>query len=105
MQRPVPMDEVPLVPGESIKITGECFPELLHTKSHDISHELLLLQHPGTSVCSLSAAKDVMYICPFTGAVTGTLTITNYKLYFVSLERVSDGLNALIGKIVSLSAL
>ncbi|XP_053485016.1 myotubularin-related protein 1a isoform X3 [Ictalurus furcatus] len=53
MQRPVPMDEVPLVPGESIKIT----------------------------------AKDVMYICPFTGAVTGTLTITDYKLYFVSLER------------------
>ncbi|XP_026791826.3 myotubularin-related protein 1a isoform X3 [Pangasianodon hypophthalmus] len=53
MQRPVPMDEVPLVPGESIKIT----------------------------------AKDVMYICPFTGAVTGTLTITDYKLYFMSLER------------------
>ncbi|XP_058250163.1 myotubularin-related protein 1a isoform X1 [Hemibagrus wyckioides] len=53
MQRPVPMDEVPLVPGESIKLT----------------------------------AKDVMYICPFTGAVTGTLTITDYKLYFISLER------------------
>ncbi|XP_026990157.1 myotubularin-related protein 1a isoform X3 [Tachysurus fulvidraco] len=53
MQRPVPMDELPLVPGESIKIT----------------------------------AKDVMYICPFTGAVTGTLTITDYKLYFISLER------------------
>ncbi|KAK3546515.1 hypothetical protein QTP70_026370 [Hemibagrus guttatus] len=53
MQRPVTMDEVPLVPGESIKLT----------------------------------AKDVMYICPFTGAVTGTLTITDYKLYFVSLER------------------
>ncbi|TSL34627.1 Myotubularin-related protein 1 [Bagarius yarrelli] len=53
MQRPVPTDEVPLVPGESIKIT----------------------------------AKDVMYICPFTGAVTGTLTITDYKLYFISLER------------------
>ncbi|XP_060791935.1 myotubularin-related protein 1a isoform X2 [Neoarius graeffei] len=53
MQKPVLMDEVPLIPGESIKIT----------------------------------AKDVMYICPFTGAVTGTLTITDYKLYFVSLER------------------
>uniref|UniRef100_A0A8C1N176 Myotubularin related protein 1a n=1 Tax=Cyprinus carpio TaxID=7962 RepID=A0A8C1N176_CYPCA len=26
--------------------------------------------------------KDVMYICPFTGAVTGTLTVTDYKLYF-----------------------
>uniref|UniRef100_A0A8C1AT56 phosphatidylinositol-3,5-bisphosphate 3-phosphatase n=4 Tax=Cyprinus carpio TaxID=7962 RepID=A0A8C1AT56_CYPCA len=47
-----PMDEVPLVPGETIKTT----------------------------------VKDVMYICPFTGAVTGTLTVTDYKLYFVSLE-------------------
>ncbi|KAG9341636.1 hypothetical protein JZ751_018699 [Albula glossodonta] len=32
-------------------------------------------------------AKDVMYICPFTGAVSGTLTVTDYKLYFKSLER------------------
>ncbi|KAM9501380.1 myotubularin-related protein 1a isoform 2-T2 [Clarias gariepinus] len=53
MQRPVPTEEIQLVPGESVKIT----------------------------------AKDVMYICPFTGAVTGTLTITDYKLYFISLER------------------
>lgn len=40
-------------------------------------------------MCFLSAAKDVMYICPFTGAVSGTLTVTDYKLYFKSLERVS----------------
>ncbi|XP_062850244.1 myotubularin-related protein 1a isoform X2 [Trichomycterus rosablanca] len=53
MQKSVPRDEVPLVPGETIKAT----------------------------------AKDVMYICPFTGAVTGTLTVTDYRLYFVSLER------------------
>uniref|UniRef100_A0A8C2IAU6 phosphatidylinositol-3,5-bisphosphate 3-phosphatase n=1 Tax=Cyprinus carpio TaxID=7962 RepID=A0A8C2IAU6_CYPCA len=53
VRRQAPVDEVPLVPGETIK----------------------------TSV------KDVMYICPFTGAVTGTLTVTDYKLYFVSLER------------------
>ncbi|XP_036417299.1 myotubularin-related protein 1a isoform X1 [Colossoma macropomum] len=52
-QRVIPLDEVPLVPGETIKTT----------------------------------AKDVMYICPFTGAVTGTLTVTDYKLYFISLER------------------
>ncbi|XP_064796221.1 myotubularin-related protein 1-like isoform X1 [Oncorhynchus masou masou] len=49
----VQMDEVPLVPGETIK----------------------------------AVAKDVMYICPFTGLVTGTLTSTDYKLYFISLER------------------
>uniref|UniRef100_A0AAY5EH62 Myotubularin related protein 1b n=1 Tax=Electrophorus electricus TaxID=8005 RepID=A0AAY5EH62_ELEEL len=36
----------------------------------------------------LSIAKDVMYICPFSGAVSGTLTITDYKLYFKSLARV-----------------
>uniref|UniRef100_A0A671MHU5 phosphatidylinositol-3,5-bisphosphate 3-phosphatase n=1 Tax=Sinocyclocheilus anshuiensis TaxID=1608454 RepID=A0A671MHU5_9TELE len=53
VRRQAPMDEVPLVPGETIK----------------------------------TAVKDVMYICPFTGAVTGTLTVTDYKLYFVSLER------------------
>ncbi|XP_056155966.1 myotubularin-related protein 1a isoform X2 [Lampris incognitus] len=47
------MDEIPLVPGESIK----------------------------------AVAKDVMYICPFSGLVTGTLTITDYRLYFTSLER------------------
>lgn len=50
MQKPVLMDEVPLVPGESIKITGKCFPELLHTTPHDISHELLLLQHPNNNL-------------------------------------------------------
>lgn len=40
--------------------------------------------------CGLFAfsAKDVTYICPFTGAVRGTLTVTNYRLYFKSMERV-----------------
>uniref|UniRef100_A0A3B5LAR8 Myotubularin phosphatase domain-containing protein n=1 Tax=Xiphophorus couchianus TaxID=32473 RepID=A0A3B5LAR8_9TELE len=28
--------------------------------------------------------KDVMYICPFSGLITGTLTITDYKIYFTS---------------------
>uniref|UniRef100_A0A9J8BFH2 phosphatidylinositol-3,5-bisphosphate 3-phosphatase n=1 Tax=Cyprinus carpio carpio TaxID=630221 RepID=A0A9J8BFH2_CYPCA len=31
--------------------------------------------------------KDVMYICPFSGVVRGTLTITDYKLFFKSLTR------------------
>ncbi|KAL4604755.1 myotubularin-related protein 1 isoform X1 [Arapaima gigas] len=47
------MEEVPRVPGETVK----------------------------------AVAKDVMYLCPFTGAVSGTLTVTDYKLYFKSLER------------------
>uniref|UniRef100_A0A3P9DL91 Myotubularin related protein 1a n=1 Tax=Maylandia zebra TaxID=106582 RepID=A0A3P9DL91_9CICH len=33
---------------------------------------------------SFPTVKDVMYICPFSGLVTGTLTITDYKLYFIS---------------------
>lgn len=34
------------------------------------------------------AVKDVMYICPFSGLVNGTLTITDYKLHFANVERV-----------------
>ncbi|XP_035382903.1 myotubularin-related protein 1b isoform X3 [Electrophorus electricus] len=40
---------------------------------------------PGETIKAI--AKDVMYICPFSGAVSGTLTITDYKLYFKSLAR------------------
>ncbi|XP_072119519.1 phosphatidylinositol-3,5-bisphosphate 3-phosphatase MTMR2 isoform X5 [Mobula birostris] len=36
---------------------------------------------------SSGSSKDVTYICPFTGTVKGTLTVTNYRLYFKSLER------------------
>ncbi|XP_073918523.1 phosphatidylinositol-3-phosphate phosphatase MTMR1 isoform X8 [Castor canadensis] len=31
--------------------------------------------------------KDVMYICPFMGAVSGTLTVTDFKMYFKNVER------------------
>ncbi|XP_062868259.1 myotubularin-related protein 1b isoform X2 [Trichomycterus rosablanca] len=40
---------------------------------------------PGETIKAI--AKDVMYICPFSGAVSGTLTITDYKLYFKSVAR------------------
>ncbi|XP_005991906.1 myotubularin-related protein 1 isoform X1 [Latimeria chalumnae] len=40
---------------------------------------------PGESVKAI--AKDVMYICPFVGAVSGTLTVTDYKLFLKSVER------------------
>uniref|UniRef100_A0A8C2GWE0 phosphatidylinositol-3,5-bisphosphate 3-phosphatase n=1 Tax=Cyprinus carpio TaxID=7962 RepID=A0A8C2GWE0_CYPCA len=36
---------------------------------------------------SESGIKDVMYICPFSGVARGTLTITDYKLFFKSLLR------------------
>jgi hypothetical protein len=35
------------------------------------------------------SVKDVMYICPFMGAVSGTLTVTDFKMYFKNVERVS----------------
>uniref|UniRef100_A0A8C0YDU4 phosphatidylinositol-3,5-bisphosphate 3-phosphatase n=1 Tax=Cyprinus carpio carpio TaxID=630221 RepID=A0A8C0YDU4_CYPCA len=40
---------------------------------------------PGETIKAI--VKDVMYICPFSGVVRGTLTITDYKLFFKSLTR------------------
>uniref|UniRef100_A0A4W5NS26 Phosphatidylinositol-3,5-bisphosphate 3-phosphatase MTMR2 n=1 Tax=Hucho hucho TaxID=62062 RepID=A0A4W5NS26_9TELE len=34
-------------------------------------------------------AKDVTYICPYIGALRGTLTVTNYRLFFKCMDRVS----------------
>ncbi|XP_023119370.2 myotubularin-related protein 1a isoform X1 [Amphiprion ocellaris] len=42
---------------------------------------------PGETINT--TVKDVMYICPFSGLVNGTLTITDYKLYFTSVEKES----------------
>ncbi|XP_034020108.1 myotubularin-related protein 1a isoform X2 [Thalassophryne amazonica] len=42
---------------------------------------------PGENI--QTTVKDVMYVCPFSGLVTGTLTITDYKLYFNGLDRES----------------
>ncbi|KAK4831489.1 hypothetical protein QYF61_018073 [Mycteria americana] len=43
--------------------------------------------HPKKRGQQVEGAKDVTYICPFTGAIRGTLTVTNYRLYFKSMER------------------
>ncbi|XP_051537237.1 myotubularin-related protein 1-like isoform X2 [Myxocyprinus asiaticus] len=40
---------------------------------------------PGETIKTI--VKDVMYICPFSGVVRGTLTITDYKLYFKSFAQ------------------
>ncbi|XP_075896695.1 myotubularin-related protein 1a isoform X2 [Nelusetta ayraudi] len=42
---------------------------------------------PGENI--QTTVKDVMYICPFSGLVNGVLTVTDYKLYFVRVERES----------------
>lgn len=36
--------------------------------------------------------KDIIYICPFNGAVKGKVLITNYRLYFKSSEAVRNHL-------------
>ncbi|KAK2852116.1 hypothetical protein Q5P01_008392 [Channa striata] len=36
-----------------------------------------------------ATVNEVMYICPFSGLINGTLIITDYKLYFTSVERDS----------------
>lgn len=33
-------------------------------------------------------AQDVTYFCPFTGALRGTVTVTNYRLFFKCMDRV-----------------
>jgi len=38
-------------------------------------------------VC-LITAKDVTYICPFIGPARGSLTVTNYRLFFRCTDRV-----------------
>ncbi|GBN72715.1 hypothetical protein AVEN_190745-1, partial [Araneus ventricosus] len=37
-----------------------------------------------------SRARDVTYLCPFTGPVRGTLFVTSYKLYFRSTDKVNN---------------
>uniref|UniRef100_A0A8C8GZ65 Phosphatidylinositol-3,5-bisphosphate 3-phosphatase MTMR2 n=1 Tax=Oncorhynchus tshawytscha TaxID=74940 RepID=A0A8C8GZ65_ONCTS len=36
---------------------------------------------------NLLTAKDVTYICPYIGALRGTLTVTNYRLFFKCMDR------------------
>lgn len=40
---------------------------------------------PGESIKAI--VKDVIYICPFSGAVSGTLTVTDFKMFFKNVER------------------
>ncbi|XP_028329653.1 myotubularin-related protein 1a isoform X1 [Gouania willdenowi] len=55
------------------------------TQGRSAQEQLPLL--PGEVV--QTTVNDVMYICPFSGLINGTLTITNYKLYFTSVEKES----------------
>ncbi|KAL5011392.1 hypothetical protein ScPMuIL_009943 [Solemya velum] len=43
--------------------------------------------------------KDVTYLCPYIGPVRGTITVTNFKIYFKSLDRESFILDVPLGVI------
>lgn len=44
---------------------------------------------PGEQPHVIQKARDVTYLCPFQGPIRGCLFITNYKLYFRSVEKNS----------------
>ncbi|XP_064348905.1 myotubularin-related protein 2 isoform X4 [Camelus dromedarius] len=76
-----------VVSSDSISTSAENFsPDLRVLRE---SNKLAEMEEPpllpGENIKDM--AKDVTYICPFTGAVRGTLTVTNYRLYFKSMER------------------
>uniref|UniRef100_A0A667XQA0 phosphatidylinositol-3,5-bisphosphate 3-phosphatase n=1 Tax=Myripristis murdjan TaxID=586833 RepID=A0A667XQA0_9TELE len=73
-----------------VQLTGLCSVQnrpVLRDRRHVQMDQDQVPLLPGESIQTV--AKDMMYICPFSGLVTGTLTITDYKLYFTSLERES----------------
>lgn len=77
-----------VVSSDSISTSAENFsPDLKVLRE---SNKLAEMEEPpllpGENIKDM--AKDVTYICPFTGAVRGTLTVTNYRLYFKSMERI-----------------
>ena len=53
--------------------------------SYGCQHSFFCSQY---SIKFLFLASDVTYVCPYQGAVQGTLTLTNYRLYFKSTDRV-----------------
>lgn len=44
---------------------------------------------PGEMIPDKLRARDVTYLCPYIGPVRGTLFVTNYKLYFKSVDKDS----------------
>lgn len=41
---------------------------------------------PGEKIVGNLKSRDVTYLCPYAGAVRGALCVTNYKLYFKSVD-------------------
>lgn len=58
-------------------------PQSESVPSPRLSEDLPLL--PGEK--TQGVARDVTYLCPYTGPAPGVLTVTNYKLHFKSTDR------------------
>ncbi|XP_030637604.1 phosphatidylinositol-3,5-bisphosphate 3-phosphatase MTMR2 isoform X2 [Chanos chanos] len=69
------------VSSESVSTSNEFSPQL--RTFQDSSKEPQLL--PKETIQDV--AKDVTYICPFIGALRGSLTVTNYRLFFRCIDR------------------
>uniref|UniRef100_A0AAQ5ZY01 Phosphatidylinositol-3,5-bisphosphate 3-phosphatase n=1 Tax=Amphiprion ocellaris TaxID=80972 RepID=A0AAQ5ZY01_AMPOC len=70
-----------------VPLTGLCSVQNLSALRYGAQAKMFQNQVPllpGETINT--TVKDVMYICPFSGLVNGTLTITDYKLYFTSQQ-------------------
>lgn len=78
----------------SIPVYSSSNNPLENSSSHNASRESLKMEP--LADCSLLPGeeriidKDIIYICPFSGALKGKVFITNYRLYFKSTDAVSD---------------
>uniref|UniRef100_A0A668TJY5 Phosphatidylinositol-3,5-bisphosphate 3-phosphatase MTMR2 n=1 Tax=Oreochromis aureus TaxID=47969 RepID=A0A668TJY5_OREAU len=70
--------------SDSVSTSAEFSPELRAIRDSDKEEPQLL---PNETVQDM--AQDVTYFCPFTGALRGTVTVTNYRLFFKSMDRES----------------
>ncbi|XP_078494504.1 phosphatidylinositol-3,5-bisphosphate 3-phosphatase MTMR2-like [Ciona intestinalis] len=55
--------------------------EIVETNVSNAARSDMVPVIPGEQVC-IALLKDVTYLCPYMGAISGQLIITNYKLYF-----------------------
>uniref|UniRef100_A0A8D3B0S6 Phosphatidylinositol-3,5-bisphosphate 3-phosphatase MTMR2 n=1 Tax=Scophthalmus maximus TaxID=52904 RepID=A0A8D3B0S6_SCOMX len=68
--------------ADSVSTSAEFSPELRVLRESDKEEPQLL---PNETVQDM--AQDVTYFCPFTGALRGTVMVTNYRLFFKCMDR------------------
>uniref|UniRef100_A0A8C9VM26 Phosphatidylinositol-3,5-bisphosphate 3-phosphatase MTMR2 n=1 Tax=Scleropages formosus TaxID=113540 RepID=A0A8C9VM26_SCLFO len=100
--RPVlgaPVHQLQLLPNESLQDTGSSAPSTEATEvvmlrlSADPQVQFVFSYPAIKTACFMlsfgAPAPDVTYICPFLGAIRGALTVTNYRLFFKSMDKDS----------------